>query len=1394
MSQIQAGGGQPQKQPKYAPIYTGRFFNGVNTNRSPLRAATASHIYEKFYSDTSGDALIAGSNLEVTNRLTLARRPGNPIYDTAHTTALSNGYNRPDSFTDFRVNKSASDVFGTVLEAIYTMIDETTTPTYQGYLYSLTSALVRGGDPGYFTGLNFQKAVGSGQAFTQAVGNELYFSDGVDNKKWLTSLFMRTAAGDSTQLQGTDGLAGTYPFGTYLIDPATGNPQEFIGVSIGNVTSVSVTSNELTLTVSLTAPAAEPSFGPPLGTTTILAGTSFQLWGMVSNEFLDGATITIDTDYTYGTSTTLTAPFNYPNLVATPEAGPGYIIQAGTTPVIAMTGTSVPVWGTVVPVAANLFAGSLTLDGNTLWANRGTPSTGGASVENWGIKAPTTAPTFSVAGQEESWAANTYYSPASIFLDPNGNLWQITTAGKTGLTEPTWTNPPTPQQKIVISSVAINVITGKVTFVTDVQSPALSAGDTVVVKNLAAATFLDGQTLTVDAANLSTTGFQASYAYTGVYPATLDYGYAVKTGGTLPPSTIDDGTAVWTSIQLAPSLTWTAHTHYNEGDFLVVSVGGVNQFFQLGLQTQPFVDSTITTTSWNKNPAFAGQFDIEHGSVPPPQFTLPPVQGLHWVGNIGSLPVNTQMFAINGAGEVGAATDSGHFENWESAITCLVFIPVAGNYTFSLTHDDGAFFAFDQTAGAVRISGSGTNILGNVTAINGYTNPVGNNVSGPNTDSGTWFFPTAGAYGLEIDGCNWEGPSCMIFSCPGPAAMYTTVTGGQDLAVGRNISGTSAPIFPTFTATGASYNSVTGRIVWGASVVEVANAGQQYLWNNIGPVSDFIWQASTEYTLPGTTIIDTNANQEAAYETGISGKTAPTWSTVVDTGITADVNPPLTYLNEGPVPPLTETGNTITETSAQGALYWIALVNTLDQTVSNLSPVSAATGPFVKGQVTFAPGAGLNINAIDPQADYVAIFRSADGFSTPLLIPGFVNSPYTVPLTQYLTYGYVDTVPDVELNNLVEGPLGLENTPPVAGTVNLTYHLNRIWYSVGNTVKWTSGPDAPIGNGDGTAPGNQAALPSTVKRLVPTAIGMLVFTQSDVYIIAGNGTAGSPILPAIPYLIGVGLGSYNGLDINGGLIGFFTTDKQFVIFDPSAGLSYVGFNIGDQFRLNNGHTGQSWVANQAYVAWYVNGEDAGWYVADGAIGWYRMIYTPAPEQGSQTWSPFATIQGTCGAIASVETSPGFHQLIIGQTVVDGNLLARNLDATTDNGLTISGGTPYPAYAVIGSIVLANPGQIAKIAFITSVCVRTGSPLIMGVILNEALPYYQGDFDILKHSVSDPPGLPESRSFYRQRFYLDQNEETTAYCTDLQVLVQFPAEAAQNELQTLTIFGAYEVEQ
>jgi len=1020
MSQIAASGGQPQKQPKYAPIYTGRFFNGINTNRSPLRAATSSHIAEKFYSDSSGDALIAGSNLEVSNRLTLVRRPGNPIYDTMHTTALMNGYNHPDAFTDFRVNKSQSDVFGTTLESIYTMIDETTTASYQGYLYSLTSALVRGNGgtslPPY-TGLKFQKSVGSGQAFTQPVGNTLYFSDGVDNKKWLTSLMVRTAAGDNNNLQGSDGQAGTYPFGTYLIDPTTGNPQQFIGINIGRILDVAVAANVLTLTFTATNDAND-----------YLIGTSFQLWGMVSNPWLNGATITLTAAYTHAFSTTLVAAFNYPNTSITAEAGfdsnGGLIIQAGTTPVVALTGTytGASFWNTTVPVAGNDFAGGITLDGNTVWVNRGTPSTGSAtqdpSVENWGIKAPITAPTYTVAGQEDSWAANTYYSPASIYLDSNNNLWQITTPGTTGATIPTWNASPTPRQKVVISSVAI--ASNVATFVTDTQSPALSAGDTIVFPatpqagGLAVAIFLNGKTLTVLSSGLSTTGFKANFTYTGTYAAAADFGFGLKTAGTGAASTETDGAAVWTCIQLAASLTWNAHTFYNTGDFILATIGGTQQVFQLGPPTVPFVDvanGSAPVLGYLIEPYslqdshFQGQFPLFNSADPA---IYSPTSTYSWQAqetdghvtdvNLNGLnvtrsglvtsPFNTN--GVNGAGELsGTNTNLGIPNNpnhpgygptsWVGAVTLKVFIPAAGQYTFTLIHNDGAFFSFDTSTGAVKQVGTPNNVPQTMTAKEGYGSAAsltGNNNSGTWTDSATWSFPAAGEYGLEIDYAKWDKSNGSLqFFCPGPATT-------QNLPYGRSESGATVPVFPTFTTTGASYDSINDVIVWGSSVKDNSTS-KVYTWNNIGPVSDFLWQASTAYTLPGTQIIDPNANQQAAYETGVSGTVAPVWSTASDTGITADTNPPLTYLNEGAVPALTNEGNTFTETSAQGALYWIALVNTLDQTVSNLSPVSLPTGPFVEGQVTFAPGAGLNKTAIDPQADYVAIFRSADGFSTP---------------------------------------------------------------------------------------------------------------------------------------------------------------------------------------------------------------------------------------------------------------------------------------------------------------------------------------------------------------------------------------------------------------------------
>jgi hypothetical protein len=581
-------------------------------------------------------------------------------------------------------------------------------------------------------------------------------------------------------------------------------------------------------------------------------------------------------------------------------------------------------------------------------------------------------------------------------------------------------------------------------------------------------------------------------------------------------------------------------------------------------------------------------------------------------------------------------------------------------------------------------------------------------------------------------------------------------------------SGATQPVWPNWST------------LYAPNYPTIKEAANQYAWQNLGPIADYVWQANTLFTTANTKIIDPSGNGEAPYRAGITGTTAPTFATGINQ-LTND-NPNLIWINTGaasaPLPGTVSTFN-------GGWQYAIALVNTIDETVSNCGQLTPATGNFIGVTgIGFAPGSGLPpLAQIDPQADYVAIFRTTDGLATPFLVPGNGNSTFTVPLSQYLQNGYVDNVTDEELDNLIEGPISGECTPPAAGAMNLTFHLDRIFFSVGNTVYWTSGPDVPVGNGvNGVAPLNFDTFPSLVKRIVPLSTGALVFTVSDIYLISGMGTATSPIQKGVPYIPGIGLLSYNALDVNGSIIGMFTTDSQFLIFDPSAGMVTASVPIADLLGTNNGQPGTSWNPANVYVAWHVTGQDQAWYIADGANGWFRLMTTPAPETG-YTWSPFAAIAGGCKAVQSIEVSPGVHRLLLGPTGT-GSILKRDLTTSTDNGAT------YSAYAVIGSAVFVQPGQIATVAFITTESVRVGTPLIVGVIMDEALPYYTGDFEVLKHSENDPPNLPPSRSLFAQRFYLSELEDQAAACRHAQIKVSWNNENAHNELLTLTVFGAY----
>src|SRR4029077_14233657 len=72
---LEQHGGQPNKQPRYVPIFMDRIFTGIWTQRSVLH--DPSDIYTaRFYGGRPDALWLGSSNVELTNRLTLQRRPG----------------------------------------------------------------------------------------------------------------------------------------------------------------------------------------------------------------------------------------------------------------------------------------------------------------------------------------------------------------------------------------------------------------------------------------------------------------------------------------------------------------------------------------------------------------------------------------------------------------------------------------------------------------------------------------------------------------------------------------------------------------------------------------------------------------------------------------------------------------------------------------------------------------------------------------------------------------------------------------------------------------------------------------------------------------------------------------------------------------------------------------------------------------------------------------------------------------------------------------------------------------------------------------------------------------------------------------------------------------------
>ncbi len=749
------------------------------------------------------------------------------------------------------------------------------------------------------------------------------------------------------------------------------------------------------------------------------------------------------------------------------------------------------------------------------------------------------------------------------------------------------------------------------------------------------------------------------------------------------------------------------------------------------------------------------------------EITITPGQGRFWLPNeaitapYAILDSNQNVEIAKANGTTGLS-----YPSWVTQTTGTSFAVVSVTQNTNLVSSRSIYAEADASipppAGNAYQNTSGVAMIVTVSAdsggggFHGYVFCDGN--STPTTEVAEFGRVNAGSSSPNFY------PATVTFCVP-PNFYYalTTTNGGGGPAVLRS--------WTESLLNGASSGSSTGSSATGNSVQTIDNT---VTWNNYGVPGS--WQQSTSFNGPWDpaspvgVITDSNGNWQYVSAGGgsTSGATEPfPWATTVgDT--TTDGG--LTWTCLGP-------GSIITTNNWN----WGFSTHGIDGSVSTSSPIVTVHGPIVGPAVTSFTDTTLltltgTFDSSDSQIDQLWIWRSVQGGSTSTLfledqIPSDPGS---------FTYDELG-IPDTSLIIETSAPVGKTNDPPPVGMTALSYHLGRIWGAVGNFVYPSNGPGG-TGNGN-TAwnPANFFEFPSSVIRTYPTTNGLFVFTLSDIYVIQGTTTI---TFFSAPFLLGTGLGNYDGFTVKGAIPFFYTTDNQVLTLDPSSGLNEAGVAIGDQFGPNNG-TG-TFNPSTVRVTWNFSGsQEKALYVSDFSQNWWRFLPTPSPEPGT-TWCPMATIVGGFSTVQSVETSPAVHNLLLGPQT-SGPILMRSASVYSDNG------SAYNAYATLGSLVLAQPGQRAYVKLITTDSQMVGTPLTLKVQLDEIAPLSAGYFEDLTQYVPDPTELSPSNSVNAQRFYLSQTQEP-AVCRHLQVLISFGnVDTVKNELLSLSLFGAYEQE-
>ncbi|HET9282618.1 MAG TPA: hypothetical protein VFR24_11715, partial [Candidatus Angelobacter sp.] len=811
-------------------------------------------------------------------------------------------------------------------------------------------------------------------------------------------------------------------------------------------------------------------------------------------------------------------------------------------------------------------------------------------------------------------------------------------------------------------------------------------------------------------------------------------------------------------------------------------------------------------------PSHAYQFWYGGGSVGPQgndvviePFLLPPPSNtpiyLQVPTNTGTSGASYQPFP---------ATPSTGQQQSDSQLLwlCLGSATRQNNTNYTAWQAMGSTFGCVQSGGNMHVAISGTRSGGSAPTFGtkyGDHSTLDGDITwvcvGPQV---TWVAgsATTGIWHLPLSG--WQPPM------PSQAFGGSVIDSNTNLVEAAVVSGKSGTVQPTWsalngnTADGGTTLTLTQVTVSGTSTTYTgtitggganAFAGFTFLiagFTNSGNNGLVYVTSSTGTTLVVTTGAQVNETHAGTAQTGLiwfaEANVSPnslSWSSGLAYAYSFKARAFDDFYS-----PLPLGGGNIPPGSTFGALG--APTGSATNAVSTASPAFIITGGN-SGAVNTVTGLG----STDPQVDTIIIWRSADSASGASQMFELTEIPAPKPIGGIAQpWSFADFLPSTAtskypgLNTLIPAPINHKNDPPVPQFLPMAYNYQRIWGADGEDVLFSDGPDIGVGNpNEAFIPTNDLPFLAPVVRLVKTPQGLVTFLTDSIEVIAGGPSTASFF--SVTWAPGIGLQSFNALDILAGEIYFFAADNQFRIMTPSLNISNAGFALGDQFANlpSSGVSDATWNPANVYVASHQRGIDNCIIVADGSTGWYRLNPRQAGAQPNTepVWSPFAAITNGCKMIQSVEITPGIKSLLVGATTQNQPILQRNLSVYTDNG------SQYDAFFVMGSIMLAHPGQLALLKFMEFDFSGVSFRPTVSYLLNEV----SGTFTpFTANPVFDPPSLYGTTltptSYSPNRYYFLSNA-SLARARHLQIKIDLGVSPNGDEMNNATIVGRIMIE-